>query len=274
MLGALALVAIGGAVLGLGAAHARHERSLRPIWTSLARPGPGERFDPAMVDSLPEPARRFLLHAIAPGTPLARAAELHMTGAIQLRPDAPPIPMDARQVLAPRVGYIWQARVASGPMRIRGYDLFTGADGEMRWWVYGLVPVVNATGAELARSANGRAGGENVFVPSLLLPRAGAAWEAVDDSTARVRVPAPIEPVTITITVADDGRVRAVSFPRWNNDPANGPVGYTTFGIDSVTEERTFGGYTIPARFRAGWRLGQPDERAFFFPVIDEVTYH
>jgi hypothetical protein len=35
-----------------------------------------EAFDPTATMGLPEPARRWLSHAIAPGTPLWRRAEL------------------------------------------------------------------------------------------------------------------------------------------------------------------------------------------------------
>jgi hypothetical protein len=41
-------------------------------WERLARPAVSPTgFDPAMTESLPEPARRWLTHVIAPGTPLA-----------------------------------------------------------------------------------------------------------------------------------------------------------------------------------------------------------
>ena len=43
-----------------------------------------ETFDPAAIVSLPEPARRWLGHAIAPGTPLWSSVELTMHGQIKL----------------------------------------------------------------------------------------------------------------------------------------------------------------------------------------------
>jgi hypothetical protein len=61
-------------------------RAGRAEWTRLAEPATGraERFDPALVAELPEPARRWLTHAIAPGVPLARSVELSMRGEIRL----------------------------------------------------------------------------------------------------------------------------------------------------------------------------------------------
>ena len=43
-----------------------------------------ETFDPAATMGLPEPAQRWLSHAIAPGTPLWQRAELSMHGQIKL----------------------------------------------------------------------------------------------------------------------------------------------------------------------------------------------
>jgi hypothetical protein len=43
-----------------------------------------DRFDPAMVARLPEPASRFLKFAIGPGTPLSTKAENGMQGEIGL----------------------------------------------------------------------------------------------------------------------------------------------------------------------------------------------
>lgn len=54
----------------------------RRAWDGLAA-APGDlpdRFDPAMLAGLPEPAARFFRFAIAPGTPLAAMAEIEMWG--------------------------------------------------------------------------------------------------------------------------------------------------------------------------------------------------
>lgn len=41
-------------------------------------------FDPASIANLPAPARRWLIHAIVPDSPLARSVELQMHGHIRL----------------------------------------------------------------------------------------------------------------------------------------------------------------------------------------------
>jgi hypothetical protein len=225
-----------------------------------------------MVDALPAPARRYLLHAIAPGTPLAASVALTMSGSIRLSREGRSLPTSSVEMLAPPRGYIWQARTWMGPLPIAGHDLLVGERAEMRWWAAGLVPIMRASGAETARSATGRLLGESIFIPSVLLAP-DARWEAVDDAHARVRLRAGAEEVELTLEVDADGRLRRASFPRWNGDPRNGPVGYLTFVSDGFEAERGFGGYTIPTRFRAGWRLGEEDEFPFFFATIEDATY-
>jgi hypothetical protein len=52
-------------------------RHIRDEWLRLATPAVSPAaLDPAMLDPLPEPARRWLRQAIAPGTPLWQTAQL------------------------------------------------------------------------------------------------------------------------------------------------------------------------------------------------------
>lgn len=54
----------------------RAARSVRRDWHDLAAPAESPAaFDPAMLPELPEPARRWLSHAITPGTPMWRSVE-------------------------------------------------------------------------------------------------------------------------------------------------------------------------------------------------------
>jgi hypothetical protein len=94
--------------------------------TTMAKP-PG--FDLAVTAALPAPARRWLAHAIAPGTPLWQSVRLTMRGQIRLgqwRPFA------ATQVLAPPSGYIWAARARLAGLPVTGFDRLSSGTGEMR----------------------------------------------------------------------------------------------------------------------------------------------
>jgi hypothetical protein len=63
----------------------RAARSVRREWDLLCSgTDQPKAFEPSMVAGLPEPARRWLTHAIAPGTPLWQTVELSMHGQIRL----------------------------------------------------------------------------------------------------------------------------------------------------------------------------------------------
>jgi hypothetical protein len=265
-------LAAAGGVLALWTARTRQEQAVDALWRELQAPGAGEVFDAAMVDGLPPPAQRYLRHAIAPGTPLARSVRLTMHGTLRLQPGGDALPMRAEQVLAPPAGFIWRARVGRGALRFRGFDRYGHGQGRMRWWMWGLAPIVRAGGVDVTRSAAGRLGGEAIFVPAALLPARGAAWEAVDDSTARVRLTVDGEPVTTTLRIGADGRLRHASLMRWRDDAGGGAPGYVRFDVE-LSGERTFGGYTVPARMHVGWRLGEADAFPFFDATVDSAEY-
>ncbi|HEX3211189.1 MAG TPA: DUF6544 family protein, partial [Actinomycetota bacterium] len=106
----------------------------------LLRPAGPERFGPAELDGLPEPVRRHLAQAIAPGTPLHTAARLRMRGSIKV---GRWLPFRARQVLSPQRGFVWTARAAG---LIAGGDRYLDGAGAMRWKLAGLVTVASGEG--------------------------------------------------------------------------------------------------------------------------------
>jgi hypothetical protein len=268
----------------------RFDRGPAGHWDELAqsRTGPVVRFEPAMVEGLPDPARRFLLWSIEPGTPLARTAEVSMSGTIILDPARGPIPMEAVQVLTPPEGFIWSARTHGGLMRIRGYDRFSRGEGEMRWKLFGLIPVMRATGEDVTRSAAARLLMEGVMVPAFLVPAPDAGadedagegaqglprqepdgtprWEAVDERHARYRATVAGEEVVTTVEVDPDGRPLRAWAERWNEGI------YERFQVE-LSGEITSGGYRIPSRVQAGWRLGDPDEFRFFDATLTGIEY-
>lgn len=251
---------------------ARFDRGPAGHWDelSLLSAPEGDVFEPTMVDDLPDPARRFLLRAIEPGTPMARSVELAMEGTLLLDPERSPLRMEAVQVLAPPKGFIWSARTWGGVMRIRGFDRFSRGEGEMRWKLFGLIPVMRAHGSDVTRSAAARLVMEGILLPSFLVPRAGAEpevrWEAVDDRHARFRVMLAGEEIVTTVEVDEEGRPLRAWALRWNEGA------YERFEVQFSGELRS-GGYRAPSRVVAGWRLGDPDEFRFFDATLTSLTY-
>ena len=113
---------------------------------------------------------------------------------------------------------------------VSGYDAYADGHGAMEWMLLGRFPVMTADGPDVSTSAAGRAGGEAVWLPTALLPRAGVHWSAVADDhiVAGFRVgPTPIE---LHLRIDGDGHVRSVVFDRWGDPAQTGRFGWHPFG--------------------------------------------
>lgn len=251
-----------------------HLRAVRRVRRRLESRGGGdaERFREDMVADLPEPARRYFLHAIRPGTGLADTVVLEMSGEIRLQPDGRWLPMQARQIVAPPDGFVWEAAVGRGVMRFSGADHYADGSGRTAFRLWDLVPVAQASSPDVSRSARGRLALEAIFTPAALLARRGVAWETVDEQIVRATLTVDGEPIRLSLTVEPDGRLRSVSGERWGSQTDDGRFALIPFGA-YVLGERTFGGYTIPSRIQAGWWFDTERYFDFFHALIENAIY-
>lgn len=219
-----------------------------------------------LVEGLPEPAQRYLQHAIAPGTPIATSATLSMTGRMRPAPGVPFVSLEAHEVLAPPDGFIWRAKLRMNGMPVRVIDSYERGKGAVTVAPLWFVPLQRNSGADITRSTLGRMAGECVWVPSLLLPVMGAEWEAVDDTRAKVTVAVGASRIALHLTILDSGALREITMMRHGN------VGVEYFqalpyGFRAL-REATWGGYTIPSHVEGGWWYGTaryaPDDAASF----------
>jgi len=133
----------------------RDEKRVEGVWQSLEARSTHQFFTEDMVSDLPAPARRYLLHAIRPGTPLAYSVSLEMGGTIRLKPEQKWMPMKARQILAPPKGFVWRAEVGDGLMGYSGADHYANGSGRMSFWLWGIIPLVQQEWPNVSRAALG-----------------------------------------------------------------------------------------------------------------------
>jgi hypothetical protein len=244
-------------------------RSLRAEWARLAGPAaPTAAFGPDRAQDLPEPARRRLAHAVAPGTPLWSSAQLTMQGQVRLGAWRR---FTARQVLAPS-GFIWAATARVAGLPVTGFDRYSSGEGEMRWRLLGLVPVMTGGGADVRRSAAGRLAGElTCWLPTAFSAASWAPGPEPDTVAATWRIDGEDE--VAQLTVDPQGRVVRVFLRRWGN-PGGQPFARHPFGV-AVDAERTFGGVTVPSLLRAGWWQGtdRQEEGEFFRAEITDALF-
>ncbi len=247
----------------------RAARRVSATWHALATGDPGRPpVDPAVVAALPDPARRWLTRAAAPGLPARDTVVLAMHGRIRVGRWCP---FTARQVIAARRGYVWAANPRLGPVPMQGYDLYADGAGAMRWRLAGVVPLVTADGADVSRSAAGRLAAEIVLTPAAALGP-GVRWEPVDAerAVARVTVAGTGAEYPVTVEVDPAGALRSVRLPRWG-DPAGRGYAEHEFVVRCAGEHQA-NGYRLPARFTAGWTVDGAVV-PFFEAEVDAATF-
>lgn len=259
--------------VGLTAWRATDRRADNAAWSRLIALGRDDAalFDHSMVADLPEPARRYFLYTIKPGTPIRTAVEIEMTGELGLgAKDAPNYrPMHAHQILSPPHGLVWKLR--SGP--ISGSDGATPEKSWTRFWLHNLAPIVRVSGVDHKRSAFGRVIAEGAFwTPAFLLPSGLVEWEDVDPKTARAIVRYGRFEQAVDITIRDDGEPTRVVIQRWSNANAEKVYREQPFGGD-LADFKDFDGYRLPTRVDGGNLIGTPDYFPFFRAKVTDVRF-
>src|SRR4030095_1593225 len=161
-------------------------------------------------------------HAIRPGTALASSVSIEMRGAMRLKLEQEWMPMKARQVLTPPKGFVWRAEVGAGLMRFSGGDHYANGSGRVRFWLWGVIPLVKQEGPDVSQAALGRLVCETIWLPSSLLPQIGVKWEGLDDESARATMKIDEETITLNLLVEPDGRLREIRILRWGNQTEDG----------------------------------------------------
>lgn len=277
-------VVLGAAMLGSGAAlfgHLRYRSAMSEAdraFASVARPvrPTTTRFDPAMTAGLPEVARRYLAHAIAPGTPLSSVALLEMEGTFLLgdRDNYQSYAMKAREVLRAPAEFVWVPRLSSGLLTVSGSDGLAAGTAWTRFFAAGTVPVAAVeTSPDTVRSAAFRGAAEAaLWLPATLLPERGASWEQVGANKARVTLNGGAHPVMLELTLEPSGAVREVVGQRWSNANKDKVFRLQPFG-GTISAHRRFGGFTIPSEVAMGNHYGTADFLPFFQARITGASY-
>ena len=243
----------------------------RADWAAMARRTKAPpNFEVAAADRLPESARRWLTHAITPGTPLRTAVELRMHGEIRLGAWRP---FSAVQHLTPADGFVWAATARLLGLPVTGFDRYTRGTGQMRWRLLNTIPVMSASGHDVTRSAAGRHAGELLLAAPAAALSPQITWRPVDRDRATARVQVGPDAHDVTLTIAADGALKELQMTRWGNPDKQG-FGAHSFGA-TLHGETAFDGFTIARRITAGWHYGSDrwPEGQFIRYTIDDAEY-
>ncbi len=270
----LLLVALVLVAAGLSVWRHLDHRTDRQLMHDLALRQPSQPpiFTATMVADLPEPARRYFLYTIEPGTPLYPVADITMRGRFGLGDKDNPNYLDfsATQILAMPAGFVWKMHAKRGLMRLSGSD----SQRWTRFWLAGLMPIARLGGnPDHTRSAFGRYVAEAIFwTPAAVLPGPDVRWEFLDKDCARVTVCSQGLTQSVEVMVAPDGQPTKVRFGRWSNANPQKIHRLQPFG-GYLSAFRQFAGYRLPTRVEAGNHFGTDEYFPFFVADVTAVEF-
>jgi hypothetical protein len=225
----------------------------------------------ALAQHLPPSALRYLTHAIRPGAPLARRAEVSFHGSVRMKPRLPWLSFRGRETIEVARAYHVTARAHLGPIPATTQDWYAKGDASARILLFGVIPVMTRHGTDAARSARGRLVVESTWLPSTFMPEYGAQWSEENESL-RLTMPIDSESVEVTMELEADGQLRELRLQRWSDLTDDGSYAWIPFA--SYTQaERTFGDYTVPSQIRASWWAGTDREFEFFRASVDDIQF-
>lgn len=236
-------------------------------WQTLGRPP----FSPDMLTGLPPLAELYLRHAIADGTPLARAALLQMTGALRAQ-TGEWMGLVAEEIVVPGRGFVWRATARVRGLPVSGADYYVDGEGEVWFGLLGLLTVAKSAGEATRRSALGRLVGESIWCPSALLLMPGVTWEQTGQDALRLLVPAGGRANRLDLVVDARGAVCEAIVDRYDDSGRCPDREYVPFGV-LVEQEQTFDGHTIPTRVHGGWLYGDEGYEETFRFEITRATF-
>jgi hypothetical protein len=178
------------------------------------------RFSRDELVGLPTPAARYFAFALTPGQPFVRRACLRQRGDFLMRAGRAWSPFSAVEHFAVEPpGFVWDAAIRMAPLiAVRVRDSYLDGEGAMHGKVAALVPVVDERGSpEIAAAALQRYLAEATWLPTALLPRAGVAWTAVDDNTARATLSDGGNSVWIDFRFGARGEIVGTSTQRYRS---------------------------------------------------------
>ena len=211
---------------------------------------------------IPEPVRRYVERNV-PADQLGRSA-VHFTqvGDMQLKPGRW-LPFRAEQDIAvDRVEFAWHANFrAARLVSVRVRDWYRSGVGGLDVRLWGVVPVVRASGEQFARGEAMRYLAELAWAPQAMVTNPALEWRVVDESTVEVATRVARERVAVLLHFDAAGDIVGMSTdarPRMVGKQVVDTPWSGVFG-----EYREFNGIRLPTIGEVSWLL--PDGPFTYF---------
>lgn len=232
----------------------------------------GTRFSLTQLDGLPAPVARYFAFALTPGAPLARRATVRHEGEFAITPDAWHPFASVEHFAAGPPGFVWDARIRVAPLvTVRVRDSYLDGEGAMIARAAAIVPIANERGTQaMAEASLQRYLAEAPWLPTALLPSAGVAWMALDDSTARATLTDRGVTVSVDFHFGAGGEIVRTSAVR-NRDV--GGTSVPTLWVGAHHDYRRVHGMMVPREGEVGWVLPDRSWLPYWRGRIVDVEY-
>ena len=201
---------------------------------------------------------------------------MKMSGALRQEDAQEWLPFEAEEILAGGRGLVWKVKLRTGDDSwLDGAEYYFRGKGQIIFFRHRFIPSVLESSLVVDRSMAGRVLIESIWLPSVFLPQRKARWENMDKLHAKVTLSIDDLSSTITMAAGEDGQLREAVIPRYHGSEDRNieKAGWRPFEI-KVEEEKTFEGYKIPTKIRAGWRYGASGYTEVLRAETREVTFY
>lgn len=230
---------------------------VREVRNLFARPLAADRavVTPAMLQDLPAPVQRYLIHAGVVGKPIVQTVRLKQQGRMRTGRDQPWMPIKAEEYYTvDDPGFIWNATFYLGGLPLlRVRDSYRDGKGHIIGKIGALVPILEGKGEGIDQGTMLRYLQEMTWFPSAFLLE-NITFTPVDDGSVQVTLTDHGKSVTGTMVIDAEGKLTNFIGERFRDDK-NGYGTWTT----PMTAYGEHQGLKLPVSGKGVWLLPEGD---------------
>lgn len=166
--------------------------------------------------------------------------------------------------------FTWKVKMKMGPLNIiRGKDVFEQGNGMMNIRLFGLIPVVDASGPKIDEGSIQRFLGEMAWFPQAAL-KPYITWEQVDAHTAKAVIESHGTRGEGTFYYNSEGDFIKFTALRYKGNDSDAE---REEWVITAEEYATFSGIRVPSSLQATWKLEEGDW-TWLKMQVKEVRYN
>jgi hypothetical protein len=232
-----------------------------------ARPVQPDLITEAHLLALPEPVQRYLRYSQVVGKEPIRTARLKQRGKFRQSARLPWMKLDAEEYYSVNPpGFVWVGTLRTGGFPfVRARDRYRDGKGNMQIKLATVLIIADPTGAAMDQASMTRYLNELMWFPTAFLAP-NVSFEAIDQNSAKVTLTDVGKQVTAILYFDAEGRPTDFVAPRSYGE------GLQTWSVP-ITAYGAFGGFNLPVRVKAVWKLPEGDFE-YIDVVITDLEYN